>query len=271
MFHQPRRGDIFRSPGRISTANPANHANEKKRFAYFVYFAVILSRFLPADAAPTELELFLHDMLQICRTYGAAIECPAGTTDNSPPFQRRVCVIKTIQVPQGRQKILFQKRHGLSSLRDFTPSTRKPTVETVGYYRSPRRGFARRQNQTSGRHSQPNKIMSVSTKSKGLPGTQVAKTAEFVSYQDGAVVSREIIKKSTGNVTLFAFDEGQGLSEHTAPFDALVQVLEGEAEIMVSGKSHRVLGGEMILLPAGQPHALKAIQRFKMLLTMIRS
>ncbi len=72
-------------------------------------------------------------------------------------------------------------------------------------------------------------------------------------------------------MTLFAFDEGQGLSEHTVPFDALVQVLEGEAEIMVSSQSHRVHGGEMILLPAGQPHALKAITRFKMLLTMIRS
>ena len=85
----------------------------------------------------------------------------------------------------------------------------------------------------------------------------MARTAEFVNYQDGAVVSREIVRKSTGSVTLFAFDEGQGLSEHTAPFDALVQVLEGEAEIMVSGQSHRVQGGEMILLPAGQPHALR--------------
>ena len=97
------------------------------------------------------------------------------------------------------------------------------------------------------------------------------RTAEFVNYQDGAVVSREIVKKPTGKVTLFAFDAGQGLSEHTAPFDALVQVLEGEAEIMVSGQPHRVQGGEMILLPAGQPHALQAIQRFKMMLTMIRS
>jgi quercetin dioxygenase-like cupin family protein len=82
--------------------------------------------------------------------------------------------------------------------------------------------------------------------------------------------SREIVRQPAGSVTLFAFDEGQGLSEHTAPFDALVQVLEGEAEIIVSGKPHRVLGGEMILLPAGQPHALKAVQRFKMLLTMIK-
>ena len=113
--------------------------------------------------------------------------------------------------------------------------------------------------------------MSSSSKSKGLPGAQTAKIATFVNYQDGAVVSREIIRQPTGSVTIFAFDEGQGLSEPTAPFDALVQVLEGEAEITVSGKPHRVSGGEMILLPAGQPHALKAIQRFKMLLTMIRS
>ena len=108
-------------------------------------------------------------------------------------------------------------------------------------------------------------------KSKGLPGAQVAKPGELVNYQDGAVVSREIVKKPTGNVTLFAFDEGQGLSEHTAPFDALAQVVEGEAEILISGQPHRVLGGEMILMPAGQPHALKVLERFKMILTMIRS
>lgn len=113
--------------------------------------------------------------------------------------------------------------------------------------------------------------MTMPSKPKGLSGAQVARTAEFVSYQDGAVVSREIIKKPTGTVTLFAFDEGQGLSEHTAPFDALVQVLEGEAEVLVSGQSHHLQGGEMILLPAGQPHALKAIKPFKMMLTMIRS
>jgi quercetin dioxygenase-like cupin family protein len=110
-----------------------------------------------------------------------------------------------------------------------------------------------------------------SSKPKGLPGAQVAQAAELVNYQDGAVVSREILKKPTGTVTLFAFDEGQGLSEHTAPFDALAQVVEGEAEIIISGQPHRVLGGEMILMPAGQPHALKATHRFKMILTMIRS
>jgi len=106
---------------------------------------------------------------------------------------------------------------------------------------------------------------------RGLLGAQVTKTADYVNYQDGAVVSREIVKKSSGGVTLFAFDEGQGLSEHTAPFDALVQVLEGEAEIMVAGHTHRVLGGEMIMMPANQPHALKAITRFKMMLTLIKN
>jgi quercetin dioxygenase-like cupin family protein len=113
--------------------------------------------------------------------------------------------------------------------------------------------------------------METTNKSKGLPAAQTAKAAELVNYQDGAVVSREILRKATGNVTLFAFDEGQGLSEHTAPFDALVQVLEGEAEISISGQPHRVSGGEMILMPAGQPHALKAVRRFKMMLVMIRS
>src|ERR1035438_9058060 len=111
--------------------------------------------------------------------------------------------------------------------------------------------------------------MSNPSKPKGLPGAQVARVAEFVNYQDGAVVSREIIKKATGTVTLFAFDEGHGLSEHTAPFDALVQVLAGEAEILIAGQTHRVQDGEMILLPAGQPHAVKAVSRFKMVLTMI--
>jgi quercetin dioxygenase-like cupin family protein len=113
--------------------------------------------------------------------------------------------------------------------------------------------------------------VTIPSKPKGLPGAQVTRTADFVNYQDGAIVSREIVKKPTGTVTLFAFDEGQGLSEHTAPFDALVQVLEGEVEILVSGQAHRLQGGEMMLLPAGQPHALKAIKPFKMVLTMIRS
>lgn len=109
------------------------------------------------------------------------------------------------------------------------------------------------------------------SKPKGLSGAEVARAVDLVNYQDGAVVSREIVKKPTGNVTIFAFDEGQGLSEHTAPFDALVQMVEGNAEIMISGKPHQLQGGEMILMPAGQPHALKALKRFKMILIMIRS
>jgi quercetin dioxygenase-like cupin family protein len=102
-------------------------------------------------------------------------------------------------------------------------------------------------------------------------GAETAQVADLVSYKDGSIVSREILKKPTGTVTVFAFDEGQGLSEHTAPFDALVQVLEGEVEIAIAGKLHRVQGGEIILMPARQPHALKALQRYKMILTMIRS
>ena len=111
----------------------------------------------------------------------------------------------------------------------------------------------------------------ITPKSKGLAGAQIVKTTELVGYQEGAVVSREILKKPTGSVTLFAFDEGQGLSEHSAPFDALVQGVEGEAEITISGEAHRLQSGEMILLPANQPHAVKALTRFKMSLTMIRS
>jgi quercetin dioxygenase-like cupin family protein len=92
-----------------------------------------------------------------------------------------------------------------------------------------------------------------------------------VDYQKDAIVSKTIIDKKTGTVTLFAFDQGQGLSEHTAPFDALVQVLEGEVDIKISGKSFHLKQGEIITMPANEPHALTAVQRFKMLLTMIRS
>jgi quercetin dioxygenase-like cupin family protein len=98
-----------------------------------------------------------------------------------------------------------------------------------------------------------------------------AKLVDLVDYQEGSVVSRTIINKKTGTVTLFAFDETQGLSEHTAPYDATVFLLEGEAEIVISGRAHRVQGGEVIILPANEPHALKALGRFKMLLIMIRS
>jgi quercetin dioxygenase-like cupin family protein len=95
--------------------------------------------------------------------------------------------------------------------------------------------------------------------------------SDLVAYQRGSVVSRTIIDKKTGTVTLFSFDEGQGLSEHTAPFDALVYLLDGEAEVSISGKPLHLREGEMVIMPANQPHALKAVKRFKMLLTMIRS
>ena len=93
----------------------------------------------------------------------------------------------------------------------------------------------------------------------------------LVNYQEGSVVSRVILKRDKGNVTVFAFDEGQGLSEHTSPFDALVQAIEGEAEVTVAGKPIALRAGEVVLLPAEKPHAVKATARFKMVLTMIRS
>ena len=95
--------------------------------------------------------------------------------------------------------------------------------------------------------------------------------ASLVEYQAGSVVSREVVKKPTGTVTVFAFDAGQGLSEHTAPFDALVYLLDGEAEITIAGKPIVAKAGDMVIMPANQPHALKAVKRFKMLLVMIRS
>jgi quercetin dioxygenase-like cupin family protein len=103
------------------------------------------------------------------------------------------------------------------------------------------------------------------------PKSEILKLAEMVGYQDAAVVSRQITKEEAGNVTLFAFDKDQGLSEHTAPFDALVHVLEGEAQVIISGKPFDLQAGEAIIMPANEPHALKAVQKFKMLLTMIRA
>ena len=99
----------------------------------------------------------------------------------------------------------------------------------------------------------------------------VAKLVDLVDYQKGSVVSRTIVDKDTGTITLFAFDEGQGLSEHTAPFDALVHVIDGEAEVTISGKSLNLIEGEMVIMPANQPHALRAIKKFKMMLVMIKS
>lgn len=100
---------------------------------------------------------------------------------------------------------------------------------------------------------------------------EVLRLAELVQYQTGSVVSRTLIKKKAGTVTLFAFAEGEGLSEHTAPYDALVYVLEGEAEVKLAGDVHQVRTGEAIVMPAGVPHALQAVQQFKMLLTMVKS
>jgi quercetin dioxygenase-like cupin family protein len=104
----------------------------------------------------------------------------------------------------------------------------------------------------------------------GLSG-QVAKPVDLVSYQEGSIVSRTIIDKDTGTLTLFAFDEGQALSEHTVPSDALVYVIDGEAEVIISGKPLNLAEGEMVVMPANQPHALKAIKRFKMMLVMIKT
>jgi quercetin dioxygenase-like cupin family protein len=103
-----------------------------------------------------------------------------------------------------------------------------------------------------------------------MEGGKVFKLAESVDYTDGAVVSKAIVKKSTGNITLFAFDEGEGLSEHSSPYDALVQLLDGTADITIGGNVHRLQAGENIILPASIPHSLKAAGRFKMMLTMIK-
>jgi len=94
--------------------------------------------------------------------------------------------------------------------------------------------------------------------------------AEAVEYSAGSVVSKTITKKETGTITLFAFDKEQGLSEHSAPFDAMVNVIDGKADIIIDGKSHLLQKGESIIMPANIPHALKALERFKMLLIMIK-
>ena len=103
------------------------------------------------------------------------------------------------------------------------------------------------------------------------PTEGVLHMADLVAYQDGSVVSRQITKADAGNVTLFAFDLGQELSEHTAPYDALVHVLEGQAEIRIAGAPSLLQAGDAIVMPAGVPHAVRAPARFKMLLTMIRN
>ena len=104
---------------------------------------------------------------------------------------------------------------------------------------------------------------------KNLIG-EVLNIKDMVSYQAGSIVSRTVIDKSAGTVTVFAFDSGQGLSEHIAPFDALVQIIDGTADITIAGSVHTVKEGEMIIMPANKPHSLKANSRFKMMLIMIR-
>ncbi len=103
------------------------------------------------------------------------------------------------------------------------------------------------------------------------PKSQVLKLADLVRYQDDSVVSRQITQSDAGNVTLFAFEAGQEMSEHRAPFDALVHILDGEAEIRISGELYTLSAGNAIVMPANEPHSLRAVKRFKMLLTMIRA
>jgi len=101
--------------------------------------------------------------------------------------------------------------------------------------------------------------------------SKVLELKQLLDYQEGSVVSREVLSLKTGTLTIFAFDKGQGLSEHTAPFDATVYCLDGEVEVTISEKPYRLQTGEMIIMPANEPHALKAVTQFKMLLIMIRS
>ncbi len=103
-----------------------------------------------------------------------------------------------------------------------------------------------------------------------FPKSEIVRLNEMVSYQTGSIVSRTIIKKPSGNLSLFAFDKGQSLSEHTAPFDAIIQVLDGKAEVIIGGVSHHLECGETIIMPANIPHAVNATEQFKMMLTMIK-
>jgi quercetin dioxygenase-like cupin family protein len=103
-----------------------------------------------------------------------------------------------------------------------------------------------------------------------FPAAAPQRLADLAQYAEGSIVSRALVQKSVGSLTLFAFDAGQGLSEHTAPFDAFVQVLDGEVELTIGGKSVPAVAGEVVLMPANVPHAVKAHKRFKMLLSMIR-
>lgn len=106
---------------------------------------------------------------------------------------------------------------------------------------------------------------------EGLTPGQAVHLADLIEYQDASVVSRTLVDKPAATVTLFAFDQGQGLSEHTAPFDALVYVVEGQAQVTISGTALSTEAGQVLLMPANEPHALRAVARFKMLLVMVRS
>ncbi|MHC4107883.1 MAG: cupin domain-containing protein [Planctomycetota bacterium] len=108
------------------------------------------------------------------------------------------------------------------------------------------------------------------TSARGVPPAEVVNIADLVEYNDGAVVSRTLLKSKAGTITLFAFDRDQGLSEHTAPFDALVQVVDGRGEFTIAGETHQVRVGQAILMPADIPHGVRAVDRLKMLLTMLR-
>jgi quercetin dioxygenase-like cupin family protein len=110
----------------------------------------------------------------------------------------------------------------------------------------------------------------MSEETDALRGKPLTMT-ELIAYQEGSVVSRTLIDQKLGTLTVFAFGAGQGLSEHTVPYDAFVQILDGDAEVTISGTVHQLLAGQMIIMPAGQPHSLKAVRRFKMLLVMIRT
>ncbi len=115
--------------------------------------------------------------------------------------------------------------------------------------------------------------MDVKNKSspKSSLGPEPRPAADLIAYQEGSIVSRTLVNRPSGNVTLFAFDQGQGLSEHTAPYDALVYMVEGEADITISGRTQRARAGDLVIMPANEPHALFGVAPFKMLLTMIRS
>ena len=108
------------------------------------------------------------------------------------------------------------------------------------------------------------------TEHTGLPLALPVELVNLVAYQDGGIVSRTLVKKNGGTVTVFAFDKGQALSEHTAPFDAIVQVLDGEVELVIGGKKVPAKAGQTVLMPSGVPHAVNATSKFKMLLIMVR-